>query len=195
MAKLYPFDLPEGLHPNAWWVLGFVSSGEQANALARHLSDDLGVRLDETVGERTISWAVGLSDNSPDRIKAQVGDHVDIMTWGAGAVRITNGALPPGVKLEKHTGKLVGTLTRPGLYSVTVTYGPAVKYDPLGSPGGPNDPGQWIPINQPREIAATALAEFPTTVEDLDDRDKDKLLAELLAWRDGQTIKEADNGN
>lgn len=195
MVKLYPFEVPPGFHPNIWWLLGFGLPPDQANAIARHLSDDLGVRLCEDRGEMTISWAVGLVGDWSDRIIADVGDPVEIEVSDRNAVRVTGGALPPGVRLEKHTGKLVGTLTHSGLYSVTLTIGPVVKYDPLGSPGGPGDPGIWIPIDQPRQAPSTALAEFPATVDDLDDRSKDQLLAELLAWRDGKTIEEADHGN
>lgn len=193
--KLYPFDVPPGFHPNIWWVLGFGLSADQANAIVRHLSDDLGVRLGEDSGEVTVSWAVGLVGVWEDRIIANVGDSVDITVSDSSAVRITGGALPPGVSLEKHSGKLVGTLTHSGLYSVTVTIGPAVKYDPLGTPGGPSDPGIWIPINQPRQQVTTALSSFPATADDLSDREKDYLLAELLAWRNGETVKEADRGN
>ena len=193
--KLYPFDVPQGFHPNIWWVLGFGLSPDQANQLTRHLSDDLGLRLCEDRDEVTFSWAVGLVGDWPDRCSANIGDVVDIVVSDRGAVRVSGGALPPGVRLEKHTGKLVGALTHSGLYSVTLTIGPVVKYDPLGSPGGPGDPGAWIPIGQPPQAPVTALAEFPTTVDDLDDRGKDMLLAELLAWRAGQAIKEADHGD
>lgn len=193
--KLYPFDVPAGFHPNIWWLMGFGLTVEQANALARHLCDDLGVRFGEDSGEVTISWAVGLVGVWEDRIIANVGDSVDIVVSDSSAVRITGGSLPPGVSVEKHSGKLVGTLTHSGLYSVTVTIGSAVKYDPLGTPGGPGDPGIWIPINQPRQQVATALSGFPATADDLSDREKDYLLAELLAWRDGEVVKEADRGD
>src|SRR5699024_7837396 len=109
--KLYPYEIPEGYHPNIWWLMGFGLTVEQANALARHLSDDLGVRLGEDSGEVTVSWAVGLVGVWEDRIISSVGDPVDITVSNSSAVRITGGALPPGVSLEKHSGKLVGTLT------------------------------------------------------------------------------------
>lgn len=193
--KLYPFDVPSGFHPKIWTILGFGLSPEQANQVTRHLFDDLGVRLCEDRREVTYSWVIGLVGDWPDCEVADIGDVVDVVVDDRGAVRITAGALPPGVRLEKHSGKLVGTLTHPGRYSVTLTVGPTVKYDPLGSPGGPGDPGTWIPIDQPRQAAVTALSEFPATVDDLDDRGKDQLLAELLAWRDGETVKEADHGD
>ena len=50
---------------------------------------------------------------------------------------------------------------------VTVTVLPAVKYDPLGSAGGPEDPGVWIPAGQPRKQVDSGLGEFPCTVDDL----------------------------
>ena len=72
---------------------------------------------------------------------------------------------------------------------------PAVKYDPLGSAGGPEDPGVWIPAGQPRKQVDSGLGEFPSTVDDLSVEEKDRLLAALMAERDGRTIKEADDGD
>ena len=112
-----------------------------------------------------------------------------------GAVRITGGALPPGIRLDKTGKRLYGTLTHGGLYSVTVTVLPAVKYDPLGSTGGPEDPGAWIPVDQPRKQVDAGLGEFPSTVDDLSVEEKDRLLAALMAERDGRVIKEADDGD
>lgn len=191
--KLYPFDLPPGAHPMVWTLLGFGLQPDQVNALARHLYDDLGVRLHEGRDEETFSWAVGV--DARDRERVEVGDEVDVIVSDRGAVRISGGALPPGVRLEKHSGKLVGTFTHPGLYSVTIQVGPAVKYDPLGSPGGPLDPGIWIPVDQPRQEPETNLQKIPLSIAELSDREKDHALAELMAWADGVTIKEADRGN
>lgn len=191
--KIYPYDLPEGVHPDSWWLLGFGLQPEQVAHIIKHLTEDLGVRLDLTPPkEHTFSWVVDVAGDYPDRQRASVGDEVDVVVSATQAVRVTGGAPPPGVKLDRRTGRLVGTLTHPGLYSVTITTGPQVKYDPLGTPGGPGDPGIWIPVDQPRQQPATALNEFPSTADDLDDADKDRLLAELLAWRDGETIKEAE---
>lgn len=37
------------------------------------------------------------------------------------------------------------------------THEPAIKYDALGTGGGPWQPGEWIPIEQPRkQVVATA---------------------------------------
>ena len=91
--------------------------------------------------------------------------------------------------------RIYGTLTHGGLYSVTVTVLPAVKYDPLGSAGGPEDPGAWIPVDQPRKQVDSGLGEFPSTVDDLSVEEKDRLLAALMAERDGRVIKEADDGD
>lgn len=191
--KLYPFDLPDGIHPDAWVLLGFGLPGEVVDRLARHLFDDVGVRLPslEPV-EHTFKWAVGTEATGYERL--EVGDVIDKKIDG-GAVRITGGAAPPGVRLDKTTKRLKGTLAHAGLYTVTVTVFPTVKYDPLGSPGGPEDPGMWIPVEQARQQVTTALNEFPATVEDLSDAQKDRLLAELMAERDGRTIREADYGN
>ena len=191
--KLYPFDLPDGVHPQAWTLLGFGLQVEQLQQLSKHLFDNLGVTVPEAEWEeRTFSWSVGLDREGYERL--EVGDVVDVPLPG-GAVRLKDGAPPPGIRLDKTRKRLFGTLTHGGVYSVTVMIGPAVKYDPLGSPGGPGDPGAWIPVEQPRQESVTALSEFPTTVEDLSAAEKDRLLAELMAERDGRVIKEADDGN
>ena len=191
--KLYPFRIPENVHPYAWVLLGFGLPGELLDKLARHLFDDLGVSMPslEPV-EREFKWAVGFEQDGYER--AEVGDYVSTPLDG-GAVRITGGALPPGIRLDKTNKRIHGTFTHGGLYSVTVTIFPAVKYDPLGSAGGPEDPGVWIPVNQPRKQVDAGLRAFPTTVDDLDDDEKDRLLAALMAERDGRVIKEADDGD
>lgn len=190
---LYPFDLPADVHPDSWLLLGFGLMPEQIAVLSKHLFDDMGLRLAKDTSEQVFSWAVGLDAEGRERV--EVGDEVDVLVASNGAVRLTDGALPPGVRLVKHEGRLRGVFTHEGLYDATVTVGPVVKYDPLGSPGGPGDPGVWIPVGQARQVPEPALSEFPATVGDLDDSDKDRLLAELLAWRDGQAIREADSGN
>ena len=141
--KLYPFRMPENVHPYAWVLLGFGLPGELLDKLARHLFDDLGVSMPslEPVAH-DFNWSVGIEQDGYERV--EVGDVLDIPIEG-GAVRVTGGALPPGVRLDKTGKRLYGTLTHGGLYSVTVTVLPAVKYDPLGSAGGPEDPGVWIP--------------------------------------------------
>lgn len=191
--KLYPYDLPAGVHPNMWWLLGLGLTKEQMGRVIRHLCDDLGVRLDTTRGEVSFSWAVGV--DAPGRDRTEVGDEIDVVISERGAVHIVDGGPPPGARLEKHSGRIRGTLTHPGLYSVTVRIGPKVKYDPLGSPGGPDDPGVWIPVDQPRQVPDARLERIPLSVAELSDLDKDHALAELLAWRDGVTIREADRGN
>ena len=191
--KLYPFTLPDNIHPYAWVLLGFGLPGEMLDKLARHLFDDLGVSMPslEPV-THDFSWSVGIEQDGYERV--EVGDFVNIPIEG-GAVRVTEGAFPPGVRLDKTRKRINGTFTHGGLYSATVTVLPAVKYDPLGSPGGPEDPGVWIPVDQPRKQVDVGLNAFPSTVDDLSVEEKDRLLAALMAERDGRTIKGADNGN
>ena len=191
--RLYPFRMPENVHPYAWVLLGFGLPGELLDKLARHLFDDLGVSMPSLEPVTyDFKWSVGIEQDGYEHV--EVGDVLDIPIDG-GAVRITDGALPPGVRLDKTGKRLSGTLTHGGLYSVTVTVLPAVKYDPLGSTGGPEDPGAWIPIDQPRKQVDSGLGEFPSTVDDLSVEEKDRLLAALMAERDGRTIKEADDGD
>ena len=191
--KLYPFRMPENVHPYAWVLLGFGLPGELLDKLARHLFDDLGVSMPslEPVAH-DFNWSVGIEQDGYERV--EVGDYVSIPLEG-GAARITGGALPPGIRLDKTNKRIHGTFTHGGLYSVTVTIFPAVKYDPLGSPGGPEDPGAWIPVDQPRKRVDAGLGEFPSTVDDLSVEEKDRLLAALMTERDGRVIKEADDGD
>lgn len=188
--RLYPFDLPDYVPANAWWFLGLGLSSEQVVRVARH-SEKLGLKLDESRGTWSREWAIGVSGYE-DREQLQVGDEVDILVSDTGAVEVVEGGTPPGTRLDPATGRVTGTVTHPGLYSVTVAIGPRVKYDPLGSPGGPSDPGEWIPIDQPRKEPASNLDSFPATVADMDDFQKDVLLAELLAERDAKAAKQSD---
>src|SRR5699024_9026091 len=191
--KLYPFRMPENVHPYAWVLLGFGLRGELLDKLARHLFDDLGVSMTslEPVAH-DFNWSVGIEHDGYERV--EVGDVLVIPVEGGG-VRIMDGVFAHCVRLVKTGKRLYGTLTHGGLYSVTVTVLPAVKYDPLGSAGGPEDPGAWIPIDQPRKQVDSGLGEFPSTVDDLSVEEKDRLLAALMAERDGRVIKEADDGD
>lgn len=193
MTEIYPDELlPEGVHPFSKYLLGFGLQPGQVAAIAKHLGDDLGMRLDETRSEKFYSWVIGLPGEYPDREKLSVGDRVDITVSDRGAVRLIGGALPPGVKLEKHTGRLVGEIRMSGLYGVTCEIGPAVKYDTLGSPGGPNDKGVWIGFHQPRQVVESPLRDLPATAEGLSDREKDILLASLEAERHRKAGLRAD---
>lgn len=190
--KLYPFEVPSDWHPYSWLFFGLGLTKEQIDVLAARIVDGLGMRPVTTTREESFSWVVDWPGDYPDRTRAVVGEEVDILVAGQGAVRITGGALPPGVRLDKTEGRLRGVFTHPGLYDCTVTIGPALKYDSLGSPGGPGDPGMFIPIDQPRQEPITRLSAFPATLDDLSEREKDMALAELLAWRDGKAIGEAE---
>lgn len=94
---LYPFDLPADVHPDSWLLLGFGLMPEQIAVLSKHLFDDMGLRLVKDTSERVFSWAVGLDVEGRERV--EVGDEVDVLVASNGAVRLTDGALPPGVRL------------------------------------------------------------------------------------------------
>lgn len=177
--KLYPFDMPAGVHPLGWALLGYGLSTEQINHLSGHLFDDLGCRVSE-VDPTTVemAWAVSWPRASANdgRSIVEVGDSLDVLVPGAGgaAVQLVGGALPPGIQLVKHTGHLVGSFETAGLYSATLRIGPAVKYDPMGGSGGPDSVGQWIPYDSARstvdagEVPSQALTDLsPMELEDL----------------------------
>ena len=79
--RLYPFEMPENVHPHAWVLLGFGLPGELLDKLARHLFDDLGVSMPSTEPvEREFSWAVGFEQDGYER--AEVGGYVSIPLEG-----------------------------------------------------------------------------------------------------------------
>ena len=189
---LYPYEVPEEAHPYEWVLLGFGLDHESAKELASHIFDKLGCSPPvEEWNTYTVSWAVDRERYSEGRLAVSVGDtyrlYLDDTPAGGGAVRLTGGALPPGVRLDKTERALVGTFTTPGLYEATVTVGPTVKYDALGGPGGPQYPGMWVDVDAPRAKVETGLDRYNVaTVDDLDELAKDELLAKLLAERNSR---------
>lgn len=194
--KLYPFDLPETVHPLSWTLLGFGLSTEEIQRLAKHLYDELGLRLNNPSPiTRSFAWQVSWPRPSEGRITAEVGDSLDLPIPGGdvSAVRVTEGALPPGISLEKHTGKLVGEFTKPGLYEVEITVGPAVKYDGLGGNGSPESAGRWIPVDQPRYVPPTApLPEKP--ISEMSAAELEELALEVQRAKAAQAAVIADGG-
>lgn len=194
MTDIYPEGLlPDTVHPFSKYLLGFGLQPKQIAALAPHLGDDLGMRMDEARSQKVYAWAVDHPREIDGRDPLTVGEDVNILVSDRGAVRIIDGALPPGLRLERHTGRIVGTPRMRGLFGVTVEIGPAVKYDTLGGPGGPNDPGVWIDFHARRHVPESRLGEFPASVADLSDREKDQLLAELQLERARKAAVRADD--
>lgn len=177
-AQVVPTELPPGEHPYAGMFVGLVSPGRES-AVARLVFDELGARL-YTPDTRFIShsWAVDYALPN-GREEVSVGDTVTWRIPGAGVagVRIVSGALPPGIRLERHTGRLVGTFTATGIYSATFAVGPAVKLDLMGGTGLAGDAVKWIPIDQPRTRAKSDV-EVPKTLDTLTPQELDALTAE-----------------
>lgn len=176
--QVVPTELPPGEHPYAGMFVGLVSQGRESMA-ARLIFDELGARLTtpDTVLV-THSWAVDYA--LPEgREPVSVGDKVTWQIPGAGTagVRLVSGALPPGIRLERHTGRLVGTFTATGIYKATFAVGPAVKLDLMGGTGLAGDAVKWIPIDQPRTPAKSDV-EVPKTLDTLTPQELDALTAE-----------------
>lgn len=180
---LYLHKIPSNMHPLAWTLLGFGLSAQSIQRLCVHLFDQLGARLDIPAVEEIVElrWAVDWALDPGDRIPATVGEEVSMIVPGADrtGVRIIQGGLPPGLTLERHTGRISGAFAKPGLYAVKLAVGPAVKFDGLGGNGTPDEPGAWIPISAERHRPPI---ETVPAVDALPDDDKIKLLAELQAW-------------
>lgn len=193
MDDLYPYDVPVGMHPLAWVFLGHGLDSDGLNALATHVFDHLGARL--SVEERdplTLRFAVDTTlDDTAEQFS--VGDEFERVVAPDTGVRLVAGHLPPGIRLDRATGTLSGVFTDSGIYEVTFAFGPSVKWDALGTVGGPGNPGQWIDVNSPRAVAEPDLS-APAKVSDLPDSEKAQLLAELLDWEQARAT-EARNGN
>lgn len=176
--QIVPTELPPGEHPYAGMFVGLVSPGRES-ALARLVFDELGARL-YTPDARFITHAWAVDFALPNgREEVSVGDTVTWRIPGAGVagVRIVSGALPPGIRLERHTGRLVGEFTTPGVYSATFAVGPAVKLDLMGGTGLAGDAVKWIPIDQSRTRAKSDV-EVPKTLDTLTPQELDALTAE-----------------
>lgn len=191
---IVPTEVPESEHPYAGLFLGIVPEGYESRA-ARHIFDELGARFE--VGEPetiTMSWAVDF-DTDSDRTRANIGDVMDMVVPGADrrGVRIVEGHLPPGIRLERHTGKLAGVFSRPGLYDVTLMLGPAVKLDPLGGSGTPGEQVAWIPIEQQRARAESSTP-APKTLADLTALELSQLAAEAMRLERLKAMEELENG-
>lgn len=184
MSEIYPYEVPEGVHPYAWMFLGFGLSGEQTDALARHIFDRLGARWHTgsfvTVTRR---FAVDFPLDAGDGYRhVSLGDKLhDPVAPDCGA-RVVSGFLPPGIRLDRHSGVLTGTFEKPGLYTVEIAGGPEVKWDALGSQGGPDCVGEWIPVESARADVRPDLSEHKASLEDMSDEEKARALADLLAW-------------
>ncbi|MEJ6013822.1 hypothetical protein WG936_08235 [Corynebacterium sp. H127] len=198
MVKIYPADLPPGIHPMVQLMAGMDLTIDVADKLARHLFDVVGCRFHQVERQdHIVSFAVSWPRDAGDRHVAKVGEALNLAIPGGDqtAVAITAGYLPPGIKLEKHTGTLVGIFTRPGLYEATITVGTRVKWDPIGTDTDFHSAGSWIPIEMPRDERPVDLSGFPITVDDLDDYSKSLLLSKLLEWERAKAIEAADHGN
>lgn len=173
-----PTELPEGEHPYAGMFVGLVSPGRES-MVARLVFDELGARLN-TPDVEVVSHAWAVDFALPNgREEVSVGDNV---TWqipggDTAGVKLVSGALPPGIKLHRHTGKLTGTFTTPGVYSATFAVGPAVKLDLMGGTGIAGDAVKWIPIDQPR-TPATSDTDVPAKLDTLTPQELDALTAE-----------------
>lgn len=190
-----PTSVPASEHPYAGLFLGVVPEGREST-VARHIFDQLGARIQfpDTTKVST-GWAVGVS-TLEERHRVEVGDVVEYVIPGAenSAVRIVSGHLPPGVQINKHDGTLTGEFTKPGLFDVTFSIGPAIKLDPLGGLGTPGEPVAWIDIDSPR-TKAKSHATIPPSLESLSALELSQLAAEAMRLERLKAVEEIDNGN
>lgn len=195
LRYIVPTEVPESEHPYAGLFLGVVPEGRES-AVARHIFDELGARIQ--VGEPeaiTLGWAVDFETDS-DRKRSNVGDIMDMVVPGADrrGVRIIEGHLPPGIRLERHTGRLAGVFAKPGLYDVTLALGPAVKLDPLGGMGTPGEQVAWIPVGA-RRARAQSTTPAPKTLDGLSALELSQLAAEAMRLERLKAMEELDDGH
>lgn len=162
----FPHDWPADRHP-----LGFVFlhpdlngarvsfEGEDIDALARHVFDDLGAVL-PTDPPRRHDLRITVR---PDQVGQPM--RIDVEGPAERPGRVIRGALPPG--LDVVPGAVEGVPTQSGVWLVTVRTGPQVHYQPPAEgPIGTYNPGTWIDIDKPlRHI----------DIDDLDDEQLDEL--------------------
>lgn len=193
---VYPYEVPPEVHPFAWMFLGFGLDAAQCNALAGHVFGRLGARWSEEAPEPVeLRFAVNFPlELAEEHEHVTVGEEIRRVLAPQCGARIIEGHLPPGVKLLAHTGELVGTFTKSGIYRCRVAFGPSVKWDALGGVGGPNTPGEWIPVEADRAVITPDLSAHPASLEDMTDEQKAQALADLLAWEQAKAT-EARNGN
>lgn len=193
--NIYPYEVPEGVHPYAWMFLGFGLSGEQTDELARHVFDRLGARWSGVEQEPVVlRFAVDFPLDAGDEYrKVSVGQSFSEVVATDSGARVVSGFLPPGIALERHTGTLVGEFTKPGLYTVEIARGTEVKWDALGTRGGPDSVGEWIPVAAKRAVVEQDLSGHKATLDDMTDEEKAQALAGLLAW-EASKAAEANNG-
>lgn len=193
--NIYPYEMPEGVHPYAWMFLGFGLSGEQTDELARHLFDRLGARWSGAERESVVlRFAVDFPLDAGDGYRrVSVGERFREVVAPDSGTRVASGFLPPGIMLERHTGTLVGVFTKPGLYTVEIARRPEVKWDALGTRGGPESVGEWIPVAAKRAAVKADLSGHKASLDDMSDEEKAQALAGLLAW-EASKAAEANNG-
>ena len=192
--KIYPFATPEGAHPLAWTLYGFGLDAATINKLCEHLFDQLGARLaTPEPREVTLSWAVDWPLDVDSHERVSVRDELNAPLGFATAATLIDGALPPGIRIIGHTGRLAGTFSKPGLYTATFRLAPKVKYDPLGGPGGPDTAGKWIPLDQPRQTPPAGEAPV-RQIEDMDLHELEDVIIRAKAAQRAKAIWLAERG-
>lgn len=183
MTEINPYPVPVGMHPFVKYLVrpgGMSLDGDFLNSLASHLDLVGFVHLGEMDLRRDLVINVGL----PNREAHIVGEPGGMIDWEIPDGHLSHcrveGQLPPGVELLG--GRLVGVCSIPGIWQVTVIVGPAIKFDSLGNGGTPLDPGEWIPVDQPRVVPHREAAGL--NLQGLCREDLDDVIAQAQAAKD-----------
>lgn len=160
MTEINPYGIPAGTHPFVKYlvrVAGIRLDGDVLQAIAEHLDQVGFIHLgEEQIRLEDITINVGLPDKEA-HVVTEPGQHVEwtIPDGWRSHCRVA-GSLPPGIDIVGD--KITGTCAMPGIWTVTIIIGPAIKFDSLGNGGAPLEDGEWIDVDQPRQVPVRAAS-------------------------------------
>lgn len=189
MSDLFPYEIPADAHR---WAGFFVHAGgmtfdaEAVNALAAHVEKLGFIHLGDKQSRLEVVINIAIPDHEA-HIFGELGKPIDweIPDGWTSYCRV-EGTLPPGLELSGD--RIHGVCSIPGVWTVTIIIGPAIKFDGLGHAGAPLEPGEWIPIDKPRKPIARGAAGVDLT--GLNPQDLDDIIAQAEAAKKDLEVTE-----
>ncbi|AKF27015.1 hypothetical protein YH66_05320 [[Brevibacterium] flavum] len=163
ITRIYPYTMPTNTDP---WAGLLINAGnrirldaEGLNILAQHLRDVGFIHNGDQETLHPITLAVGIT--TPDAtINISPGDTINWKIPGAETSSTwIDGDAP--TTLEIKDGHLQGQCSILGEWRFTIVVGPKIMYQSTYA-GSPLEPGEWVPITQPR--TDTPNTHNPTTI-------------------------------
>lgn len=188
MSEIFPYDLPDSVHRWAGYFVhaaGLVLDVETINKIAAHVEQVGFVHRGEHRTAHVVTVRIGLPGDAT--ILVEPGEFVEWeIPGGQDSYCSTSDLLPTGFRIED--GVLSGSSNMPGVWTFTITVGPAIKFDGLGNGGSPLDPGEWIPFDQPRKVVPRHTAGIDLT--GLDKAQLDDVIAHAQAAKKDLEVPE-----